>query len=114
MELSKTDREELIKEKITQIDKQYGKSAKLLVLEIINLQKDLVECPSRRIPLPDFNLYHRKPTVSAIRNYIANRQNNGLEKSGALIKQGKLWELDENKFFKWYENRGLSKIKSVS
>ena len=113
MELSREDREELIKEKLTQIEKQYGRNAKLLTLEIINLQKELIEFPSRKIPLPDFNLYHRKPTVSAIRNYISNLHNNGLEESGALIKVGKLWYIDEKLFFKWYENRELSEVKSI-
>lgn len=109
IELTSEEKKELIEEKIKAMEKLYGKAAKILTLEIINLTNDLNEkTQTRYIALPDWNLYHRKPTVSAIRNYITQRKTNGFD--DVLRKDGKLWYIDEAKFFEWKENRLKRKV----
>lgn len=56
---------------------------------------------TRFIQVPDWDKYHPWPNISALRNLIFNKKENGLGKSGAIKKIGKVVLIDEVKFFKW-------------
>lgn len=79
--------------------------AKIATLEILTLERSLNEAkPQTRFIQPvDWNKYHDKPTLSALRNLINRRKENGFEK--VLKRDGKLWYINEQKYFEWKENR---------
>ena len=105
MYLTKEETQKLIDRNLKELEITYGAHAKLLAAEILTLEKRLhcSEKETRYIPVPDWNMYHANPTVSAIRNYINNRRNNGFD--SVLKRDGKLWYIDENKFFEWKKAR---------
>lgn len=74
-------------------------------MEILTLERSLTETkPKTRFIQPvDWKNYHDKPTLSALRNLIARRKENGFER--VLKRDGKLWYIDEQKYFEWKENR---------
>lgn len=74
-------------------------------MEILTLERSLNEAKpkTRYIQPTDWNDYHEKPTLSALRNLIARRKTNGFDK--VLKRDGKLWYIDEQKYFEWKENR---------
>lgn len=79
--------------------------AKIAVLEILTFERSLNEAkPQTRYIQPvDWNKHHNKPTLSALRNLINRRKENGFEK--VLKRDGKLWYINEQKYFEWKENR---------
>lgn len=105
MYLSKEETQKLIDRNLKEIEIAYGSNARLLAAELLTLERNLhtAEKETRYIPVPDWNMYHASPTVSAIRNYINNRHKNGFNK--VLKRDGKLWYIDENKFFEWKKAR---------
>lgn len=105
MYLSKEETQKLIDRNLKELAINYGEHARLLAAETLTLEKSLhkTEKETRYIPVPDWNMYHASPTVSAIRNYINKRNKNGFDK--VLKRDGKLWYIDENKFFEWKKAR---------
>lgn len=104
MQLTTDEIKEVIKTKLDYLKDSCGLPAYLVGKELLDLQSRLYDTQTTRyIPVPQWNLYHKNPTVSAIRNYINNRHNNGFNE--VLKRDGKLWYIDEKKFFEWKENR---------
>ncbi|MBQ6515748.1 hypothetical protein IJI31_01055 [bacterium] len=102
--LSEEDANSLINDKLKEILDSYGKKAYLLTQEILLLSKTLdKEQQSRMIYLSEWNNYHSRPTVSAMRNLINRRNENGFNE--VVSKDGKLWMIDEQKYFEWRKNR---------
>lgn len=105
IKLTKEETQLLIDEKIESVEKDFGSRAKIAVLEILTLERSLTETkPKTRFIQPtDWNNYHAKPTLSALRNLISRRKTNGFDR--VLKRDGKLWYIDEQKYFEWKENR---------
>lgn len=104
MQLTSDEIKEVVKAKLDYIKGSYGTPAYLIVKEILDLKSRLSGSQTTRyIPVPQWNQYHKSPTVSAIRNYINNRHNNGFDK--VLKRDGKLWYIDEQKYFEWKEEK---------
>ena len=51
---------------------------------------------------------HPFVTEGGVRFQIFNRQTNGLEKSGALVRLGRKILIDENKYFDWIDSQQKS------
>lgn len=110
MQLEKQEIETLIEHKLQFAEKQYGKAARSLIIEIISLEKMLKpeykEKKSRLIPLAKWNDYHLYPTVGALRQYKFYKESNGFDKvlvygggnCGRIL-------IDEDKLFEWLECR---------
>ena len=78
----------LIEEKMQQMLSKFGSEAKLLMLEILMLKDSLNRhITTRYIPIPEWNLYHTYPSVSSLRNYIANAAKNGFDE--VIFRKGK-------------------------
>lgn len=90
----------MIESKVENIAKEYGKTAKIAVLEILTLERSLrTDKPTRYIPVPEWKKYHDYPTESAIRNYINKADKNGFNE--VMTRKGRRILLDENKMFEW-------------
>lgn len=103
MRFNKNDIENMIDEKIKFSEKQYGKGAKALIMEILSLERMLRpnEQESRLIPLPMWNKYHDYPTVSGMRMKVFNEDNNGFKDFGVVHREGKRVFIDEQAYFRW-------------
>lgn len=117
MQLEKEEIEDLIKQKVETGINKYGKEFKILVLEIVNLEKMIMPENTAKqkklIPLPRWNDVHPYPSVRAMRQYYFNRKKNGFEdcveyggENGGRIL------IDEEKFFLWQGSR--KKIKNTN
>ena len=51
---------------------------------------------------------HPFATEGGVRFQIFNRQKNGLESSGALVRLGRKILIDENKYFEWIDDQQKS------
>ncbi len=113
MYLSREDTQKLIDRNLKEIETAYGSHARLLAAELLTLEKSLhtAEKETRYIKLTEWNLYHPSPSVSALRNYINERHKNGFDK--VLEREGKLWYIDENKYFEWKKSRFRNAAKSA-
>lgn len=104
MQLTTDEIKEVIETRLNHLKVIHGTPAYLMAKELLDLQTRLYDTQTTKyIPVPQWNEYHKSPTVSAIRNYINNRHNNGFDK--VLKRDGKLWYIDERKFFEWKEER---------
>ena len=99
--LTKEETLELIESKIEDIHKEYGKKARIAVLEILTLERSLNQTieKARFIPVSKWNDYHDYPTVSAIRNYINKSDKNGFDR--VIKRKGKRILINETKMFEW-------------
>jgi len=96
--------EEIIEERKKEMLNTFGKKAYLLMSEILILQDKIrKKTESRKIYLTEWNKYYSKPTVKALRNLISRRYENGF--NDVVSKDGKLWLIDEQKYFEWREKR---------
>ena len=103
MQITVDETNSLIEEKMQQMQEKFGDKARLLMLEILMLKNSLYDqLVTRYIPVPEWNEYHSYPSVSALRNYIANATKNGFEK--VFFRKGKRIFIDEAKFFEWLRN----------
>lgn len=103
--LTTEETRQIIEERKKDMLENYGKKAYMLMSEILMLEQSLLNKPkeSRLIYLAEWNVYHTRPTISAMRNLIAKRHENGFDE--VCQKDGKLWLIDEQKYFKWREQR---------
>lgn len=102
--LSVEDTNELIEERKKEMLDTYGRKAYMLMSEILMLNNSLHESPqTRMIYLSEWDKYHTKPTIKAMRNLIARRKENGFDE--VVSKDGKLWLIDEQKYFRWRKKR---------
>lgn len=106
MYLTEKEIKTILDSKMSQFRDDYGKTAMIDLLTILNLNDQLrYREENRIIPLPDWNKYHDRPTVSAIRNYIAQNKikPNGIEET--LERGEKLIRINEQKFLNWYNKK---------
>lgn len=100
MQITMEETNQMIDLKVEQVGKEFGETAKLLVKEIILLLKSLQQTKTTRyIRLSKWNQYYDYPTLSAMRNYVAKADKNGIDK--AIFRNGKNLYIDEVEFFKW-------------
>lgn len=100
MQITTDETNYLIEEKMQQVLSKFGTEAKLLMLEILMLKDSLCQHKTTRyIPVPEWNVYHNYPSISSLRNYIANADKNGFDK--VIFRKGKRVFIDEAKFFEW-------------
>lgn len=98
------DTNSLIENRMKEMLDTYGKKAYLLAQEILMLQKSISqEKPTRMIYLSEWGKYYSRPTVSAMRNLIARRSDNGFNK--VCQKDGKLWLINEQAYLAWRDQR---------
>lgn len=104
MQLTTDETKELIQLKLSDIESKYGKPVRLQVLEIMNLAESISnKTTTRYIPLADWNKYYPEPSISALRNYVARRYENGF--NDVLERNGKKWYINEAAFFKWRQKK---------
>lgn len=112
MQLDKQEIESAIENEIAAVEKEYGKSIKFKIINIIGLVKMLQpvqEEKSREIPLTRWNDYYPDPSVKALRMLVFHSDKNGFDK--VVIRRGKRILIDENKYFEWRnERRGISNV----
>lgn len=102
MQLTKEITKELIDLKLEALEKTFGKPARLIALEIINLVNNKEE-QTRFIEVSKWNKYHAYPTVSALRNLIYRSKTNGFDRDNVIYrKNGRLF-INEKNFFIWFE-----------
>ena len=100
MQITTDETNYLIEEKMQQMLSKFGSEAKLLMLEILMLKDSLNRhITTMYIPVPEWKLYHTYPSVSSLRNYIANANKNGFDE--VIFRKGKRVFIDEAKFFEW-------------
>lgn len=110
--LSAEETNELIEERKKEMLDSYGRKAYMLMSEILFLQGSLQEQKtSRMIYLSEWDKYHTKPTISAMRNLICRRKENGFD--AVVSKDGKLWLIDEQKYFEWRKRRSENDNNSI-
>lgn len=106
MQLSKEEIETAIEEQIKAAEKQYGKSIKITLINIIGLLKMLnpehPEKESRLIPLAKWNDYHPYPTVGSLYQYKFKSPEGFKD---CLVQNGVRILIDETKFFEWLHKR---------
>lgn len=108
MQITTDETNYLIEEKMQQMLSKFGSEAKLLMLEILMLKDSLNRhITTRYIPVPEWNLYHTYPSVSSLRNYIANADKNGFDE--VIFRKGKRVFIDEAKFFEWLRSEKTTK-----
>lgn len=115
MNITNSEIENKIKEKLDDAVKKYGSDIKFTIFEIVSLEKMLIEPnkitqePSRVIPLSEWNDYHSYPTIGALRQYRFYGEQNGFNEvieyggnsGGRLL-------INEQKFFHWLNKRKAS------
>jgi hypothetical protein len=98
--LTSEETQELIAERKKEMYERFGREAYMLMSEILMLQDNIsANTHSRLIPVPEWNIYHTYPSVSAIRNLIARAETNGF--NSVIVRKGKRIFIDEAKFEKW-------------
>nr|DAX39350.1 MAG TPA: hypothetical protein [Caudoviricetes sp.] len=103
MELTKDEIQELIDQQIEDITQKYGNQARLQVLQIISLIEKLSSTGSTRyIAVPDWNLYHERPTVSGLRSLIARADDNGFNEFKVVHRKGRRVFIDEARYMEWF------------
>lgn len=58
------------------------------------------------LTVKNFSRKHTSIPEGGVRHNIFHAKSNGLEKSGALIRNGRRILIDEEKFFEWLRSRG--------
>ena len=110
--LTAEDTNNIIEERMKEMLDTYGRKAYMLMSEILMLKNSLQQqVTTRLIYLSEWDKYHSKPTISAMRNLINRRKENGMEEYGVLSKDRKLWLIDEQKFFEWRKSNNPKEIK---
>lgn len=103
MQLTNDEVQEIIDQRIAEAEKTYGKPAKLLILEIISLQKQLIEEQTRYIEVAKWDLYYPSPTISAMRNRVNNAAKNGFDEYNVVHRQGGRVYINEKQYWKWFK-----------
>ena len=81
MQLTNDEVQEIIDQRIAEAEKTYGKPAKLLILEIISLQKQLIEEQTRYIEVAK----------------------NGFDEYNVVHRQGGRVYINEKQYWKWFK-----------
>jgi len=102
MQLTQEEVQEIIEQRIAEAEKIYGKPVKLLILELLSLQKKSEEA-TRYIEVAQWNMYYSSPTVSAMRNKINNAAKNGFNEYNVVHRQGKRVYINEKQYWKWFK-----------
>lgn len=102
MQLTKDETQELIDLKLEDLEKTFGKPARLIALEIINLVNNKEE-QTRFIEVSKWNDYHAYPTVSALRNLINRSKYNGFDKYKVVHRKNGRVFINEKNYFNWFE-----------
>lgn len=102
MQLTKEETKELIELKLNDLEKTFGKPARLIALEILTLAKNREE-QTRYIEVTQWNIYHPYPSVSGLRNKINRSKQNGFEEFNVVHRQDGRVFINERNYFKWFE-----------
>ena len=102
MQLTAEEVQEIIDQRIAEAEKTYGKPVKLLILELLSLQKKTEET-TRYIEVAQWNMYYPHPTVSGMRNKINNAAKNGFDEYNVVHRQGKRVYINEKQYWKWFK-----------
>ncbi len=104
MQMKKTEIKEALDEEIAKLEKQYGKSIKFSIINIIGLVKMLnpIIKESRLIPLAKWNDYHDYPKVGSLRQFHFHNTD---DFNKCVVQNGKRVLLDENEVLNWLRNR---------
>lgn len=106
MQLTKDETQELIDLKLEDLEKTFGKPARLIALEIINLVNNKEE-QTRFIEVSKWNDYHAYPSVSGLRNKINRSKQNGFEEFNVVHRRDGRVFINERNYFKWFEREGV-------
>lgn len=99
MILTKEENEDVIRKKVGEIEKKYGKEAKIDVLGIISIVSNNIE-KTEYIPVTMWNTKHPYPTTNAIRGLMQRR----ILTAPIVFKCGKRTLIDESLMLKWIRN----------
>lgn len=95
---------ELIDIRINEAEKEYGTKAKLLIIELLALQRALQDKEhTRYIGVSEWNKYYSYPTVSGLRNMVNKSANNGFDKYNVVHRQNGHVFINEQNYFKWFK-----------
>ena len=111
MELEKQEIELIIKDKIDNYTKQFGKTFKLALIEVLSLEKLLNPVQpkkeeARLIPVSKWNEYYPDPSVKAMQMLVFRKQENGFEEFGVVEKRGNRNLINVDNYNKWRKSRG--------
>ena len=69
------------------------------------IKDEIIETAWIYLTVQQFTKRHQAFTIGGIRSLIFNEHQNGLAKSGAIIRIGRKVLIDEVKFFAWVESQ---------
>ena len=101
MQLTKEEAKELIELKLNDLEKTFGKPARLIALEILTLANNPKK-QTRYIEVTQWNIYHPYPSVSGLRNKINRSKYNGFDEYNVVHRQDGRVFINENNYFKWF------------
>lgn len=94
----------LIDIRIDEAEKQYGVNAKLLIIELLALQKAIQEQENTRyIGVSEWNKYYSYPTISGLRNMVNKSASNGFDEYNVVHRQNGHVFINEQNYFKWFK-----------
>lgn len=106
--MNKQDIQTAIDNELEYVEKEYGSSCKLKLINVIGLVKMLhPEKPEKQvklIPISEWANYHDYPTVKSLYQKWHNRDKNGFDY--CAFKDGSRVLINEDKYFEWVQRNG--------